>query len=191
MTQEQNELLFELTHRKLEAELVAAEVEARLRQELMVKESEACVTAAAVVAASAAATSTTAGAKARMSTTEEDDITGEVPPEVNCITLRFAGLLQEEIVRIFQNKFKPITLYRLRHMRGLRFDVLQDHDWIGIQDGMLMLRKTSGTYRDFEKSFYEVWVDAFHNFTIILVSLFSKEALGLHTALAEFYSNVY
>ena len=152
MTQEQNELLFELTCRKLEAELAAAEVEARLKRELMVKESEARI-AVAVAAASAAAASTTAGAQAWMSTAEEDDITGEVPLEVTSITLRFAGLLQEEIVRILQNKFKPINLYRLRHMRGLRFDVQQDHDRIGIEDGMLRLRKTSGTYRDFKKSF--------------------------------------
>lgn len=74
------------------------------------------------------------------------------------ITLRFAGLPQEEIVRILHNKFKPINLYRrLRHMRGFRFDSLKDHDRIGIEDGMLGLRKTSGTYKDFGKSFYEVW----------------------------------
>ena len=36
-----------------------------------------------------------------------------------------------------------------------------------------------------------MWADAFHNFTIILVSLFSKEAPDLHITLAEFYSNVY
>lgn len=119
MTQEQNKLLFELTRRKLEAELAAAEVESRLRRELMIKESEARV-AAAVAAASAAAASTTAWAQARTSTAEEDDITGEVPPEVTSITLRFAGLPQEEIVRIFQNKFKPIKLYRLPVRRPAR-----------------------------------------------------------------------
>ena len=138
MTQEQNEILFELTRHKLKAELAAAEVEARLRRELMVKESEAHVTAA-VAAASALAASITAGAKAWMSTAEEDNITGEVPPEVTSITLRFAGLLQEEIVRIFQNKFKPINFYHLRQMRGLRFDVLQDHDRIGIEDCIVRL----------------------------------------------------
>ena len=94
MTQGQNEPLFELICRKLEAELAATEVEAKLRRELMVKESEACIVAAV-------AASTTAGAQARMSTAEEDDITVEVPPEVTSITLRFAGLPQEEIVRTF------------------------------------------------------------------------------------------
>ncbi len=126
-----------------------------------------------------------------MSTAEEDHITGEVHPEVTSITLRFAGLPKEEIVRIFQNKFKLINFYHLRQMRKLRFDALQDHNWIGIEDGMLRLRKTSGTYKGFGKFFYDVWADAFHNYTTIPVSLFSKEAPDLHTALAEFYSNVY
>ncbi len=190
MTQEQNELLFELTRRKLEAELAAVEVEARLRRELMLKETEARI-AAAVTAASAAAASTTSGAQARMSTAGEDHIISEAPPEVTSITLQFAGLSQKEIVRIFQNKFKPINLYHLRHIRGLRFDALHDHDRIGIEDGILSLRKTSGTYKNFGKSFYDVLGDAFHNHTTIFVSLFSKEASDLHTSLAEFYSNVY
>lgn len=42
--------------------------------------------------------------------TEEDDISGEVPSEVMNITFRFPGLPQEEIIRIFHNKFKPINL---------------------------------------------------------------------------------
>lgn len=165
-------------------------METRFRRELMVKESEARV-AASVAAAMAAAPAAPDGAQARRPTADEDDITDEVPPKVMSITLRFARLPQEEIVRIFQNKFKPINLYRLRHMRGLRFDALQDHDRIGIEDGMLRLRETSGTYKDFGKSFYDVWVDVLHNYTTILVSLFGKEAPDLHSALAEFYNNIY
>lgn len=117
-------------------------MEAKLRQELIVKESEAWV-AASVVAATAAALpaapAAPARAQARKPMANEDDITGEVPPKVMSITLRFAGLLQEKIVKIFQNKFKPINLYRLRHMRGLRFDALQDNNRIGIEDGMFRL----------------------------------------------------
>ena len=52
MASEKTDLIFELTCRKLEAEMAAAEVEARLRRELMVKQSEARV-AASVAAASA------------------------------------------------------------------------------------------------------------------------------------------
>ncbi len=56
---------------------------------------------------------------------------------------------------------------------------------------MLKLQKTSGTYKDFGKSFYEVWADDFHNYTIILVSFFGKEVPKIHSAFAEFYTNIY
>ena len=188
MTLEQTDLIFELTHRKLKAEMAAAEVEVRLRRELMIKESEARV---AVSVAAASASTTAAALTRRPIEDEEDDITGEVPTEVMSITLRFAGLLKEEIVRIFQNKFKPINLYRLRQMHELRFDSLHDQDRIGIEDSMLKLRKTSGNYEGFGKSFYEVWADAFHNYTAILVFFFGREVPNLHSALAELYTNIY
>ncbi len=79
MTLEPTDLIFELTRCNLEAEMAAAEVEARLRRELMVKESEARV--AASVAAASAATTMAAPAQRPMAD-EEDDITGEVPTEV-------------------------------------------------------------------------------------------------------------
>ncbi len=107
------------------------------------------------------------------------------------ITLCFAGLPKEEIVRIFHNKFKTINLYRPRHIGGLRFDTFQDQERIGIEDEMLRLRKTSGTYKNFGKSFHRVLSEAFHNYTTILVSLFGKETPDLYSALAEFYSNIY
>ena len=56
---------------------------------------------------------------------------------------------------------------------------------------MLKLRKTSGTYKHFGKSFHEVWSEALQNYNTILVSLFGKETPDLHTALVEFYSNIY
>lgn len=36
-----------------------------------------------------------------------------------------------------------------------------DQERIGIEDGMLRLRKTLEVYKDFEKSFHEVWGEAF------------------------------
>lgn len=70
-----------------------------------------------------------------------DAIKGEVPPEVTNICLSFAGLPQEEIVRIFHNRFKAINLYRLQHMRGLRYEAFQDQERIGIEDGMLNIQR--------------------------------------------------
>lgn len=56
---------------------------------------------------------------------------------------------------------------------------------------MLRLRKISGIYKNFGKTFYNVWADAFHNYTTILVSLFGKKVPDFHTALANFYHKVY
>lgn len=55
---------------------------------------------------------------------------------------------------------------------------------------MLKLRKTSGTYKDYGSSFYEVWSEAFINYTSIMVSLFGVTAPGLHAALTQFYGLV-
>ncbi len=107
------------------------------------------------------------------------------------IIFRYSGLPYEKIVWIFYNKFKPINLYRFCHMHGFRFDSLQDHNQTTTEDGMLRLRTMSRTYKNFGKSFYKMWANAFHNYTTILVLLFGKEASDIHSALAEFYSNVY
>ncbi len=188
MITEQTDCNLELTRCKLEADMTAVEVETRLRRDQMVKESEARVAASV----SAASTATTAAAPARRPMTDrEEDITGKVPTEVMSITLRFAGLLQEEIVRIFQNKFKPINLYRSRYMHELQFDSLHPQDHIGIENSVLKLRKTSRTYKDFGNSFYEVWAYAFYNYTTILVFLLGRKVPDFHSALAQFYSNIY
>lgn len=158
-----------------------------LELELMRRESDARITASAAAATAAAAGATQASKRLGM---EDDDIIGEVPPEVENISLSFAGLPQEEIVRIFHNRLKASNLYRLRHIRGLRYEAFQDQERIGIEDGMWRLRKTSGTYKDFGKSFHEVWGEAFINYTAILLSLFGKEAPNLHTAITQFYGNI-
>lgn len=56
---------------------------------------------------------------------------------------------------------------------------------------MFKLRKTSGTYKDFGKSFYKVWADPFHNYTTIFIFLFGKKASDLYAALAKFYNYIY
>ncbi len=75
MTLEQTNLIFKPKRRKLEKEMEAAEVEARLKQELMVKESEARI--AALVAAASAATNVALPAR-RPIANDNDDITSEI-----------------------------------------------------------------------------------------------------------------
>lgn len=159
--QEHTKLIFDFTHRKLETDLAAAELnakvrrvaveeEAKLQQELIVKELEAWIaTAVAAIAAPVAAPQ-------KRLLTEENNIIGKARPKVMSITLCFAGLSKKKIIWIFYNKFKPINLYRLRQMWGLRFDSIKNHNWVEIEHGMLKLQKMSGIYQDFGKSFYEM-----------------------------------
>lgn len=61
---------------------------------------------------------------------------------------------QEEILRIFQNKFKAIYIYRLRHKRVLGYEAFQDTEQIGIEDGMLRLKGGNGVVQ----GFYEIFL---------------------------------
>ncbi len=181
-TLDQNAQIFQLALLKAQADLQKAQANLQKTQaerdailakfqlelECLWKESEARVTADTSLA-------NAKGPKApalRAPVREDDEIQGEIPLEVSDISLQFVRLLQEEIVKIFHNKFKPINLYSLRHMRGLSFEAYKDKERIGIEDRMLKLRKTLGSYKDYCNSFYEVWSEAFINYTSILVSLF-------------------
>lgn len=86
-------------------------------------------------------------------------------------------------MKTFQNKFKRINLYRLRHMRGLTFKAYQDEKPIRIEDGMLKLRNTLESYQDYGNNFYEVWSEAFINYTSIMVPLFRPIVPRLQAAL--------
>ena len=75
-------------------------------------------------------------------------------------------------------------------MRGLSFEAYQDDEKIGIEDGMLKLRKTSGNYKDYVNNFYKVWSEAFINYTSIIVLLFGITAPRFQAAVTRFYSLV-
>ncbi len=127
---------------RVQAERDAIQAKSQLELECLRRESEARVNASTASAANAAQAQRhrTCGTKVRS------------PPEVVDLSPQFGGLPQEEIIEIFQNKFKPFNLYRLRHMRGLTFEAYKDEERIGIEDGMLKLRKASGTYKDYSES---------------------------------------
>ena len=95
ITYKQSNQIFEILQWKAEEERVAATEKAALEKELMRKESDARI--AAATAATVAAVITAAGANVgapapKKVVREEDDIIGEVPPEVKNIFLRFVGL---------------------------------------------------------------------------------------------------
>lgn len=181
-TPDQNAQIFELALLEAQAERDTIQAKSQLELECLRKESEARVAAAASLVYAFQAP------KARAPTSREDDeIQGEIPQEVSDLSLQFVGLPQEEIVKIFHTKFKSINLYRLRHMQGLGFEAYQDEE---VEDGMLKLRKTSGSYKDYGNNFYEVWSEAFINYTSILVLLFGTTAPRLQAALTQFYGLV-
>ena len=66
-----------------------------------------------------------------------------------------------------------------------------DYDCIGIKNSMLKLRKMLEIYKDFRKLFYKLWIDAFYNYTTILIFFFEKKTLDLYVALDELYSCIY
>lgn len=157
---------------KAQTERNAIQARSQLELECLRKESEARVAVATTLAGNAA--------NAQRSTTQagrnDKDLQGEVPPKVSDLSFQFVELPQEEIVKIFRNKFKRINLYQLRHIRGLIFEAYQDEEKIEFKDGMLKLQKTSKIYKDYGSSFYEVWSEAFINYTSIMVSLFGAIA---------------
>lgn len=63
-------------------------------------------------------------------------------------------------------------------MHGLRYKTRK-----GSVLKMEMLRlRTSGSYKDFGKSFMDIWSEAFLNYSTIFISLFGKEAPDPHAA---------
>lgn len=112
-----------------------------------------------------------------------DVIKGEVPPEVTNICLSFAGLPQEEIVRIFHNRFKAINLYRLQHMRELRYEAFQDQERISIENRMLNIQRIwKELPRGLEDGIYQL-----HRHPGIAVR---QRSPSLHTVLTQFYGNI-
>ena len=117
---------------------------------------------------------------------DEEDIGEITPPEVSARRDMFSGLPEEEIVKIFKNKFKPMNLYKLRHLHG--FEDVREEDSIVIENGSLKPRKTTGTYKDFGKSINEVWSEAFLNYMLVVNILFGTPELS--AALLLFYRQI-
>lgn len=55
--------------------------------------------------------------KPSISTLDGNKYIGEIPNKLKLLVSQFAGLPQEKIVKIFANKFRPIYLYKLYHIK--------------------------------------------------------------------------
>jgi hypothetical protein len=187
--EEQNNLLFQLAlitaTTKAEDDRKAAVEEKDLRNQLLKEESRARIEAMTATTI----TSTKVSAFLNVGDDEESD---EIFLEVKSHHVRFVGLSFEEIVRIFNGKFKLINLYKLRHMRGLGHEFFEDQDRIGFgENGQLKnLKKTVGTFKDFGKTFYEVYAEAFINYQLITTTLFAKISPDLFATLIKYYQKI-
>ena len=107
LTPGQNQQIFEIYRQKAVDERAAAAREHTLKFECIQRESDARIAATTAAAATAPAPAPAPAAPRTIG--GDDDILGEVPQEVQNLTLRFAGLPQEEIVKIFHNRYQPLS----------------------------------------------------------------------------------
>lgn len=70
-------------------------------------------------------------------------------------------------------------------MKSQSYEAYDDQDRIGIHDGSVRLRKSSGSFKDYGKTHY-IWSESFDNYSMIFISLFGSTAPDLHAALSLF-----
>lgn len=121
---------------------------------------------------------------------KDDPNSGEIPAEIKTLFVHFAGLPQEEVVKNFNGKFKPVNLFKLRHVKGQSYEAYYGQDHIQIEDGELRIKKSQGYYKNFDKSVHEVWAKAFINYQTIVVSFFGKTVPDLHAETRSFYQMI-
>lgn len=93
---------------KMENGRLLAEEEAKLKRGLLREDSQARIKEMGTTPASLS------GGGNKENDADED----KIPQEVRVHSVRFAGLPQEGNVRTFNGKFKPVNLYKLRHLKG-------------------------------------------------------------------------
>jgi hypothetical protein len=70
---------------------------------------------------------------------DQDDDEGEIPPEAKEVSLLFPVASQKEIASIFEGKFDPVNLYKLRGRVSLS----------NVTGGKFRAKKRSGTVQDY------------------------------------------
>jgi hypothetical protein len=124
-------------------------------------------------------------------TTDDDDV-NEIFLEVKSHHVRFVSLSSNERIKIFNEKFKSINLYKLRHMRNLNHEFFENQNRIDFEDNdqLKNLKKTIEILKNFEKTFYEIYFETFINYQIMIISLFVKISSNLFVTLIKFYQKI-
>lgn len=120
-------------------------------------------------------------------------IEGEIPTKIKTLTLEFVGLSQKKEVKIYHNKFKLVNFLHLHHMQSCHFEKLYDKDcgWLSLKNSTIRLKKVIETYKDFEKTFQDMWSESFLNYSAIMVFFFGLSKPTLHRTLSRFYSDIF
>ena len=92
-----------------------------------------------------------------------------------------------EIGRIFANKFHLENLYKLWHLKK-REDKDQNKN-ITIENGLMKLKCVTGTLYDFG-SIWDIWLESFINYYMIMVDFFGTTFLTLYQVLFFYYTKV-
>lgn len=101
---------------KARTKIAAIEKKARLKWKLIKNKLKVYIAANNIATTVTAITATKAMLPLKRIIAEDNDIIDKVLLKITNISLRFADLLEKEIVRIFHNKFKVINLYYLCYM---------------------------------------------------------------------------
>ena len=75
-------------------------------------------------------------------------------------------------------------------MQGIQYDTYKERDHMQLEGGVLQLKKTSGSLKDYGSSVQEVWQEAFHNYLTIMTFFFSKGNPELNARISNFYSTI-
>jgi hypothetical protein len=187
--EEQNNLLFQLVlitiTTKAKDDRKTTIEEKNLRNQLLKKEFRTRIETMIVTTI----TSTKISAFLNIENDEESD---KISLEVKSHHVRFVNLSFEEIVRIFNEKFKLINLYKLRHMRELEHEFCENQDRIEFDenDQLKNLKKTMKIFKNFDKTFYKIYVEIFINYQLITTILFVKISLDLFATLIKYYQKI-
>jgi hypothetical protein len=126
-----------------------------------------------------------------LNSTNEND-SNEISSKMIFHHTRFVDLSSKEIVRIFNEKFKLINLYKLRHMRELNheFYLKQNHIELEKNEQLKNLRKIVRIFKNFDKFYYEMYSETFINYHLIVMSLFDKISSNLFVTLIKFQQKI-
>lgn len=119
----------------------------------------------------------------RQATHEDDE--GEIPLEAQAVSLQFPIAPQKELAAIFEGKFDPTNLYKLRGKVSLSKD--DDDEEISVSGGKLRAKKRSGTLKDYQHP--SVWSAAFLEY-IAITSKFKTKYDDLTHPLILFHNRI-